>query len=60
MRDDEADAATADDYNQTGDHERVIENVFADFGGARAVETYARQIGRIGRQEEITVARRNE
>ena len=57
MRDDEADAATADDYNQTGDHERVIENVFADFGGARAVETYARQIGRIGRQEEVTVAR---
>ena len=60
MSDNEADTATADDDDQARDHERVIEYVFADLRGAGAVEAYASQIGRICRQEEVTVARRDE
>ena len=57
MSHDEADAATAYDADKTGNHERVIQNVFADTRRARTVEAYERQVGRISRQEKVTVAR---
>ena len=57
MRHDEADAATAYDADKTRNHERVIQNVFADTRGARTVEADAGKVGRIRRQEEVTVAR---
>ena len=60
MSHDETDAATADNADQARNHERVIQNVLADFRCAGAVETDTREVGRICRQEEVTVARADE
>ncbi len=57
MSHDEADTATACDADKTRNHERVIQNVFANARRARTVKAYASQVGRISRKEEITVAR---
>ena len=57
MSHNEADTATAYDADKTRNHERVIQNVFANARRARTVKTNASKVGGISRQEEITVAR---
>ena len=57
MRHDKADATAAYDADKTGNHERVIQNVFADSGCARTVKADTSEVGRISRKEEVTVTR---
>ena len=57
VRHDETDTATANDADKTRNHERMVQNVFADTRGARTVKTDTGKVGRISRKEEITVAR---
>ena len=57
MSHNEADAATAYDADKTRNHERVIQNVFADSRRARTVEADTSEVGRISRKEEVTVTR---
>ena len=44
---------------QTGHHEAVVKNEFADMSSAGAVKTNAGQVGRISGQKEIRIAGRN-
>ena len=57
MSHDKADATAAYDADKPGNHERVIQNVFADSSCARTVKADTSQVGRISRQEEVTVTR---
>ena len=57
MSHNEADTATAYDADKTRNHERMIQNVFANARRARTVKAYASQVGRVSRQEEVTVTR---
>lgn len=57
MRHDEADTATANDADKTRNHERMVQNVFADTRGARTVEADTSQVGGVSRKEEVAVAR---
>lgn len=57
MRHDEADTAAAYDADKTGNHEGMVQNVFANSGGARTIEADTSQVGGVSRQEEVTVAR---
>ncbi len=50
-------ATAADNTDKTGYHKAVIQNVLANFRRARTVETDTSQVGRISRQEEVTVTR---
>lgn len=44
------------DYpNEARDDERVVDDELADVGGTGTVETDARQVGRVGGQDEVTV-----
>ncbi len=60
MRDYIAYAAAGDDADEAGDHEAVVQQVLADVRCARAVEADACEVRRVGRQEEVAVARRDE
>lgn len=57
---DEAHAAGADNANQSGEHETVVQNELPDSCRARTVKADTCQVGRIRRQEEIAVACRKE
>ena len=57
---DEAHAAGADNANQSGEHETVVQNELPDSCRTGTVKADTCQVGRIRRQEEITVACRKE
>lgn len=48
-------AATNDNAGSAREHEAVVQQELTNLGGTATVETNAGQIGRIGRQEEVTV-----
>ena len=49
-------AAASDDSDKARNHEAVVQNKSADFGGAGPVKADTGQIRWIGWQEEVTIA----
>ena len=60
MCDDIRNAGTGEDTEKTRDHEAVVQDVLADARRAGTVKADAGQVGRVGRQEEVAVAGRDE
>lgn len=60
MCNDIADHAAREDTEQARDHEAVVQDIFTDMRRAGTVEVDAGEVRRIRRQEEITVAGRDE
>lgn len=57
MSHDETDATAAKDADKSGNHERMVKDIFTNASGAGTVEANTREVRRISWQEEVAVAR---
>ena len=60
MSNDITDTAACEDTEKTRNHEAVVQDIFTDMRRARTVKVDAGEVRRIRRQEEVTVASRDE